>query len=263
MHETAKTPGLLLASFIRTPSAHTLPSFSARQGALLGVSSVASVARTLGGRSAAGAKHVSRLHNTFAAAPKRERSTRLVTQRKRREEVEQEGEEEVRDGVAADWKETTAASSSVKLRRPERGGGGGQETRYDAAEKSPDCYLWWTDSRLVTAIFQAKWRYRARAREKRRRRFPSTTLPRPAVLLKSLVYHLPLRSSVCLSVVGQSGVVGAPNTFRPRGADYIDRFMIAALLQGPGRITRGGRVKRRCPRSPLRSRLVRYLDRRM
>lgn len=52
------------------------------------------------------------------------------------------------------------------------------------------------------------------------------------------------RLSIGPSVGGKG--VGTPNAFRPRGADYIDRFMIAALLQGLGRITGGGRVKRRC-----------------
>lgn len=37
--------------------------------------------------------------------------------------------------------------------------------------------------------------------------------------------------------------VAAPNAFHPRGADYIDRFMIAALLQGLEGITRGVRIK--------------------
>ena len=34
---------------------------------------------------------------------------------------------------------------------------GGQKTRHDVAVEFSDCYLWWTDSRLVMTIFQAKW----------------------------------------------------------------------------------------------------------
>jgi len=47
--------------------------------------------------------------------------------------------------------------------------------------------------------------------------------------------------------------VAAPNAFHPRGTDYIDRFMIAVLLQGLEEITRGGLYKT----APL----IRFLDR--
>lgn len=115
-------------------------------------------------------------------------------------------------------------------------GGSEKEAHIWCRGGTSDCYLWWMNFSRLVMIFQAKWRPGWRVKS-----------GRVSVLsFHCLLLFVLSNPSVYLSSRRR---VAAPNAFRSRGADYIDRFMMAALLQGLGGITwgrrkRGDRVKR-------------------